>query len=65
MLAAGVRMRGGEINGGGCGCGCRGDNGSNDNNKGSGSDSKSDGDGDRRCLMDAMVKVPSDKFRQI
>ena len=26
---------------------------------------KSDGDKDRRHLMDAMVKVPSHKFRQI
>jgi len=57
QLAAGARMGGSEINGGGCGCGCGGDDGSDDDDKGGGSDGKSGGDGDHRRLMDAMVKV--------
>ncbi len=54
-------MGGSEINSSGCG----GNDGGNGNNKGSSSDGKIDGGGDRRRLMDAMVKVQSDKFRQI
>ena len=59
-------MGGSKINGGGGSCGGNdsGNNGGNDNN-GGGSDGKSNGDGDRRHLMDAMIKVPSDKSRQI
>ena len=62
MLTTGARMGGGEISGGSCGCG--GDNGADEVDNG-GSNGKSDGDGDHRRLMGAMVKVLSDKFRQI
>ncbi len=64
MLATGARMGGSKISGGGCGCSCGGDDSSDDDDDdGGGSDGKIDADGDRRRLMDAMVKVPSDKFR--